>query len=348
MTSSALAGHALLAADLPQEVLDVVERSITTEYASFTRSGRPVTSPVTPYPGRLGSLVDVSTGLTYPGKAERARRDPRIAMLFSDPLGSGLVEPPVVLVQGLATVRDADLQAGLDRYVEESRRKLPAASKGTPWVLLERQAWYFARIWVGMTPLRVTWWPQGRLDVPPRVWTAPSGTVAPASDPAPAPAPRQDASSTASWRRPSDDWRPAAARAERLGRPVLTVAGADGWPLPVRSVGVNRLPDGYEVELPVGAGVPANSGVPASLTFHQHDDPFRQQENVSLAGEVTTDGERATFTVQRALGDWSLAGGRWARTRAFLSAAPALRDRLQQEAARRGQPVPVVRRPRSR
>src|SRR5690349_14905772 len=115
MTSSAVTSHPVLAAVLPQEVLDVVVHSITTEYASFTRSGRPVTSPVTPYPSRLGGLVDVSTGLTYPGKAERARRDPRIAMLFSDPVGSGLVDLPVVLVQGLATVRDADLQAGLDR-----------------------------------------------------------------------------------------------------------------------------------------------------------------------------------------------------------------------------------------
>ncbi len=269
-------------------------------------------------------------------------------MLFSDPLGSGLVDPPTVLVQGLATVRDADLQAGLDRYVEESRRKLPAAGKGTPWFLLERQAWYFARIWVGMTPLRVTWWPQGRLDVAPQVWTAPAGTVAPASDPAPAPAPRYDASRTSSWRTPSDDWRPAAARAERLGRPVLTVAGADGWPLPVRSRDVRRITGGYELDLPVGAGVPARSAVPACLTFHRHDDPFRQQENVALAGEVTTDGDSATFAPTRALGNWSLAGGRWARTRAFLSAGPALRGRLEQEAARRGQSVPVVHRPGSR
>jgi hypothetical protein len=347
MTSSALAALAPLAADLPQEVLDVVERSITTEYASFTRSGRPVTSPVTPYPSRLGGLVDVSTGLTYPGKAERARRDPRIAMLFSDPLGSGLADPPVVLVQGLATVRDADLQAGLDRYVEESRRKLPAASKGTPWLLLERQAWYYARIWIGMTPLRVTWWPQGRLDLPPQVWTAPAGTAAPASDPAPAPAAQQGAT-TPSWRMPSDDWRRAAARADRLGLPVLTVPGADGWPLPVRSRSVRRLDDRYELDLPVGAGIPPGSGLPASLTFHRHDDPFRQQENVGLAGEVTTDGDHATFTVTRALGDWSLSGGWWARARSFLSVGSALRGRLEQEAARRGQPVPVVRRPGSR
>ena len=37
-----------------------------------------------------------------------------------------------------------------------------------------------------------------------------------------------------------------------------------------------------------------------------------------------------------------------ARQNAFLSAAPALRGRLEQEAARRGQPVPVVHRPSSR
>ena len=40
--------------------------------STFADAGAPVTAPVTPYRGER--TLDVSTGLTYPLKAERARR----------------------------------------------------------------------------------------------------------------------------------------------------------------------------------------------------------------------------------------------------------------------------------
>ena len=71
----------------PEEVLPLFERAITAEYASLTRANTLVTYPVTPYVGEDGLTLDVSTGLTYPAKAERARRDPKVALLYPDPLG---------------------------------------------------------------------------------------------------------------------------------------------------------------------------------------------------------------------------------------------------------------------
>lgn len=139
-------------ADLPAEVWAVLDRSITVDYTSLTRQGAPVMLPVTPYVSDDRTTLDVSTGLTYPTKAERARRNPKVSLLYSDPLGSGLGQPPVVLVPGLATVRDADLQANTDRYVRLALEKLPAAYRGQPKFLLRTLVWYFARIWVHVTP----------------------------------------------------------------------------------------------------------------------------------------------------------------------------------------------------
>lgn len=127
------------------EVLPLFEGAITAEFASLTTKGAPLTYPVTPYIVECGTTLVVSTGLTHPTKAERARRNPKVALLFSDPVGSGLSEPPVVLVQGLGAVRDADLQANTDSYIQQSYKKLPEAYTVTPASKLRRMAWEAAQ-----------------------------------------------------------------------------------------------------------------------------------------------------------------------------------------------------------
>jgi hypothetical protein len=322
--------------DWPAGLAELTRRSLASEYASLTRDGRPITWPVSPYLGEDGTTIDVSTGLTYPSKAERARRDPRVAVLLSSGTASGIPDAPVVLVQGLATVRDADLQANTDRYYRESRVKTPLNYKGMPKFALRSMDWYFGRIWIAVTPLRITYWPEGRLDREPERWAAPEGTTAPPSDPAPTgkglPA-RTD---------PQADWRPFAERAERLGAPVLTVVDGDGWPLAVRTRRAQRTADGFTVDLP--AGVTSVAG-PACLTFHWHAPGMTRQENVVLLGsaEPAVDG-LVHVRIERALVDWSITeGSKLGRAVSFMRKGKTLRERITAEAARRGQPAPKVR-----
>lgn len=319
----------------PFGVAELARRSLVAEYASLTRDGRPVTWAVTPFLGPDATTVDVSTGLTYPAKAERARRDPRVSLLFSSPVGSGLTGPPVVLVQGLATVRDADLQGNLDRYLAETRAKTPTTYRGVPPFLLRQLDWYLARIWVQVTPLRVLVWHGGRLDQEPERWQAGPSVTAPASDPAP------HGSALPSRTVPPSDWRPFADRADRLGPPVLTVTGADGWPLPVRTRAAERTDDGYLLTPPAGVDLPAG---PACLTAHRHSPTLDSQENVVMVGQAEpADDGRVHLRIDRALTDWSLTGRRLSRTMGFMANGKTLRPRLEAEAARRGQPAPTVR-----
>lgn len=323
----------------PREVLPVFERAVTCEFATLTRKGTPITFPLTPYIGRDEYTLDVSTGLTYPAKAERARRNPKVGMLFSDAVGTGLARPPVVLVYGLASVRDTDLQANTDRYLRLSMAKLPAATKGTPAFMLRRMSWYYARIWIEVTPLRILWWLEGRVDETPQRWEAPEGTAAPLSDPAPT------GRQPAAWKETTLDWRRAAAHAVNdLGLPVLTTVDGDGFPLPVRARRAVLHADGFALDLPAGKAAPAEG--PACLTFHAHADVFTGQENKVFVGTVTADGDSAVFTVERPLADWSLSGSRLAVGWSFLAAGRKLNTRLVAEAARRGQPVPEVRLPK--
>jgi hypothetical protein len=320
--------------DWPSELTDLFARSITAEFSSFNRSGEPVTIPTIPYAGPTGTL-DISTGLTYPTKAERARRNPRVALLFADPVGPGMDGAPVALVQGHAAVRDANLQENTDRYVALSAQKVPEATKGQPKFVLRQMAFYYARIWIEVTPLRIRWWPDRSLTKPPEEWRASPDLELPTSDPGPV------GKALPAWRDPPGDWRPVAERSlTRLPLADVTVT-EDGFPLCV-PVSTSALHDD-SIPLRIGPGAPEIGSGPACLTLHDHATEFTGQENHTLMGTLDNRRDEPVFHVERALADWSLAGGKPGVMKSFLSARRVLRPRLAAEAARRGQAIPKVR-----
>src|SRR5438552_950298 len=151
-----------MTASLPSDVQQVFDRFITTEYVTVDGSGQPIAWPVTPYYRAGAPCIDVSTGLGYPKKAHDARMNPRVALLFSDPTGSGLEDPPTVLVHGTAEVNDRDLDANRERYDREVREKLPGAVSAEPPGFLKRFfSWYYTRIYVHVRPERVYVWREG-------------------------------------------------------------------------------------------------------------------------------------------------------------------------------------------
>ena len=115
----------------PKELLPLFERALTVEYASLTRDGAPVTYPLTPYVGDDATTLDVSTGLTYPAKAGRARRNPKVALLYSDAVGSGLEEAPVALVQGSPTPSFVSGSSPSRAAPDSSMPSMPGCGIGT-------------------------------------------------------------------------------------------------------------------------------------------------------------------------------------------------------------------------
>lgn len=268
--------------------------------------------------------------MAFPAKAEQARHNAKVGLLYADPIGEGMADAAVVLVQGHARVRDADVQA--------NTAKFPAAVARVPGFVLARMGFYFERIWVEVTPLRIRWWSGRDLSEPPRQWVAAPGTALPSSDPAPtghAPPP---------WRDAAADWRPLLTRA--LAEPALvalTVVDTDGYPLcvPVRP----GLLDGDRLSLVVGRGAPAIGAGPACLIVHSHGEVFTSQANLSLVGQLRRDGGLA-FEAERTLGDWSVPANRLVAGLQTMAKGRKLSPLAVTEAARRGQPVPRVRVPR--
>jgi hypothetical protein len=92
----------------------------------LAKDNTPITWPTVALyqPAQVRFVITTSIGL--PQKAYNLRRAPRVAMLYSDPTGSGLAAPPVVLVQGDAVCPD--------KIVTRSDVNRPGVGGGSdPW-----------------------------------------------------------------------------------------------------------------------------------------------------------------------------------------------------------------------
>jgi hypothetical protein len=150
--------------ELPTEVLDVFERFRTCELTTIGHDGTPTTWPAFPFyrPGEGTFLFSTSVGL--PQKAYNIRRNPSVALLFSDPTASGIVAPPTVLVQGDATCPDELVEEfdGLDEYARRAFERQPFSRHyGADPISRRLFGWYYLRLLIHVVPRRVRWWPHG-------------------------------------------------------------------------------------------------------------------------------------------------------------------------------------------
>jgi hypothetical protein len=158
---------------LPPELAQAADRYLTCEFVTIDAAERPIVWPVTPYFRAHEGCIDVTTGVGYPKKADDAARNPRVALLFSDPTGSGVDPAPMVLVQGTARVDDSDPAANRERYEREMAAKLPALHALAPTGPLKRLfSWYYDRIYLHVRPERVYVWPDGDPEGEPTLYDA--------------------------------------------------------------------------------------------------------------------------------------------------------------------------------
>ncbi len=266
---------------LPAEVRECFERFITTEYTTIGSRQQPITWPVTPYYADGQTTIDVTTGLGYPKKADDARRNPRVSLLFSDPTGSEVDSGIRVLVQGTAEIHDEDLDANRERYFHESGVKLPATKKMHPPKLVRGALnWYYTRIYVAVRPERVFVWPGGDPLEPPRVHDSHLEEIRSGHVEEPPELHEPSAGGAVAWD----------SRIEQLGSryptAVLSWVGPDGFPIAVRLPVSLDLPS-HRVRIGAEpAGLPLTEGR-ACLTAHAHADDFTWQENFQVRGDLT-------------------------------------------------------------
>lgn len=154
---------------LPGEVLEVFDNFRTCELTTIGKDGTPTTWPTFPFYRPATGTFLFSTSIGLPQKAYNIRRDARVALLFSDPTGTGLTAPPTVLVQGEASCPDelATEFDGMDDYVRRAFERQPFSRHyGADPISRRLFAWYFYRLLIHVEPRRVRWWPVGDLSRP--------------------------------------------------------------------------------------------------------------------------------------------------------------------------------------
>jgi hypothetical protein len=321
-------------ASLPAAVQAVFDRFITTEYTTIDGAGRPITWPVTPYYALGDPCIDVTTGLGYPKKANDARANPKVALLFSDPTGSGLSDAPAVLVQGTADVDDRDLQANWTRYEREAAEKLPAVNEISPPAFAKRFfGWYYMRLYVHVRPERVYVWERGDVAEEPQLFDCHMEEVRSGHDEEPESPPPPPFGGPTAWDR----------RIEELGQlhesAVLSFVAPDGFPFSV------RLPltvDPAARVIRIGTepvGVPLAPGL-ACVTAHDHDERFTYQRNFQVRGDLLERDGGWAIEPRKLVGGFELPpGSLLARLRLNYTKTNRFRKVAKRELRKRAGPV---------
>jgi hypothetical protein len=319
-----------MTASLPDEVQAVFDRFITTELTTVNRAGQPITWPVTPYYSPGAPCIDVTTGLGYPKKANDARANPLVSLLFSDPTGSGLKDTPMVLVQGSADVDDRDLEANRQRYGRESLEKLPAtASMHPPDPLKRMLTWYYTRIYIHIRPERVYVWPQGDIAAEPQLFDAHMEEVRSGHSEEPDRFHAAPDGGISAW-----DGR-ISELGSRYRTAVLSLVSPDGFPFSVRvPVSIDAAARWVQIEGEPD-GIPFAPGL-ACLTAHEHGDDFTWQHNFQVRGDLRLVDGAWVLVPHKLVGGFELPRSRLAVLRANAAKARRFRRTAKRELARRG------------
>lgn len=323
--------------EIPPALNPVFQKFFASEYAYFTPKGEPLCWPVSPYWYPDRGVLAIATGLAYPNKAEYPKRNPRVALFFSNPMFSGLEAAPKVLVQGDATVIDEDIQENTDRYVTEMRHKFPQARVGLNTLTVKFLDFYLPRLWVEITPVRIFVWHEGRDE--PEIFGRDPGDTSDQEQ-------QQITDHSPVGLGVLLEW------IRRLGEAVIAVKGPNGYPNMVRT----RVwaEDGDKIGLENSPGTGA-----AALTFHYARLGGVRFNTQMARGWVEETETGFVFRTRRIVGmlgaDQKTASGLLPALGTLagsvfpFSAIPRIADlrrRLHKELARRGQAMPKLRVPR--
>jgi Pyridoxamine 5'-phosphate oxidase len=253
------------------DVADAVERYLTCELTTVGKAGTPITWPTVARLSRASDTFTITTSIGLPVKAFNIRRNPRVAMLFSDATGSGSRALPQIHVQGTASCPDVVVVSPDERqeYWRRVYRLQPAGRLyGSNAILRWLFAWYYYRLIITV--------------IPQRVWTDEPVILKDSMTKAPLP------------RGAAGPYSEVIQRLPRYHSAVMSWLDTTAAPTSVRAAlsptsrGLLRIED----------APPHLRPGPASILCHTHNAKLWNQRSFLATGQLNTNGSGWTFTPQ--------------------------------------------------
>jgi Pyridoxamine 5'-phosphate oxidase len=243
----------------------VLDAYRTCEFATLTRDGTPLAWPVSPFRQPDGTLL-VTTSIAFAQKALNVRRDGRVALLFSDPTGSGLDAPVQIFVSGSAVCSELPTTspAGQEEYWSMLFWRQPSSRSYTLPGIRSLMDWYYTRLLITVTP------EQAR-ERPPGSAARPAAALPPGSS-----------ELAESWRRAAQAGLQGARELAGYPTAVLAARAADGGVALARTV-PQPVDGGYAVAAPAGSEL---ADAPASLLVHRHDEKLAGMSYALVRGRI--------------------------------------------------------------
>ncbi|MFB6809626.1 pyridoxamine 5'-phosphate oxidase family protein [Streptomyces sp. NPDC056387] len=243
---------------LDRAPLDVLDAYRTCEFATLAKDGTPLAWPTAVARREDGTLL-LTTSLAFSQKALNVRRDGRVALLFSDPTGSGVDPAPQLFVAGRAHCPDQIMTGprGAEEYWRTLFERQPHSRSYLSAPMRPMMSWYYLRLLITVEPEQVT--------VRPPLSALQQG--------APVPVTRTDTAT---------DPLPGAAQLDGFPTAVLSARNASGAPVLARTVPTPTA-EGYLMEVPSDCTpVPG----PAALLVHRHDELLNGMYNALVRGDL--------------------------------------------------------------
>ncbi|HEV1997513.1 MAG TPA: pyridoxamine 5'-phosphate oxidase family protein [Candidatus Dormibacteraeota bacterium] len=150
---------------MPQPVVDLLDKALVGELTVLDASGRPRTDPLIPLWD--GQHILLTSSVLFSRKLEDIKRNPRVSLSLSDPVGVPVEPFSRATIQGDARVIEDDLHDGWNSVLPLWLKKEPVIAK----LLKLRFALplFWERSVIEITPRRVTWWAAGDTTGQPQV-----------------------------------------------------------------------------------------------------------------------------------------------------------------------------------
>ncbi|MFE6906583.1 pyridoxamine 5'-phosphate oxidase family protein [Streptomyces erythrochromogenes] len=247
--------------DSAPEALDAYR---TCEFVTLGRSGTPLAWPTAVSRREDGTLL-LTTSLAFAQKALNVRRDGRVALLFSDPTGSGLDHAPQIFVGGRARCPEEIMAGpqGAEEYWRLLFERQPHSRAYLSPLMRPLMQWYYLRLLITVEPESV-------------VVRAPLAELSAPGTPGAAGAAGAAAAVT------GIEQLPGAAQLSGFPTAVLAARDATGAPLLARTR-PRSTPAGYLVDVPSDCAVERG---PATLLVHRHDALLNHMYNASVRGDL--------------------------------------------------------------